>query len=403
MPAVGIPSAINCASWCNIAANVEIPARFTGAIEELHQQAVTAAGLEDFGDTSYREALQILLESYDTSANLSELGRYQAWFTLLNCLRGRLLAIAGISAGHLQPSIAKPLFIVGLPRTGTTVLHRLLASQPNHQALEHWLGSFPQPRPPRRQWAGHEHFQEVSRALAQLDEMHPEFKKIHEMSAGAADECRLLLMQSFVNVSFQSSACINEYEQWLYEADLRPAYALYRDSLRLIGSREPQRRWILKDPSHLWAMDVLLETFPDAMVIQIHRDPVQLISSVSSLVLSARRMLDPEVNPEVVARRELRQWKKVWDKTLAVRKQHPQRFIDVYFSDFMQDPVAVVGEIYRQLGESLDAREDRRMRRWMREHPLGKHGGHSYSAQEFGLSERDIRAAFAQYCEFFRV
>jgi hypothetical protein len=381
------------------------PKHFSLSIEQLHAEAIAATGLKDFGDDSYRPALQVLLDSYDASAELGDLGRYSVWAMLLNCLRGRLLAQQGIKENkdNLQAEISKPLFIVGLPRTGTTILHRLLAADPRNQALEYWLSSFPQPRPPRAEWEQNPRYQEVEHSLQMLDQIAPEMKQIHEMTAAGADECRMLLMQSFVNVTFQANAGVADYEQWLYHADLGPAYALYRDCLRLIGCNDPDRRWVLKDPSHLWAMDTLLETFPDATIIQTHRNPVQLIPSVSSLVLTARRMQEPSVEAAVVGAGELAQWSRVLNKTLQVRRSQPDRFIDVYYEDFVRDPIAVVTDLYAQTATEFEPEIEARMRQWMNDQPANKHGGHSYSAEEFGLTEHGIRTEFEDYCEFFGV
>jgi hypothetical protein len=381
------------------------PEQFSTAIESLHDEARRATGLNDFGESSYREGLQLLLECYDSSARFGDVGRYSAWAMLLNCLRGRLYAIEGLKQNPqaLEQPIVKPLFIVGLPRTGTTILHRLLVSHPQNQGLEYWLGSYPQPRPDVSTWVGHERYQEVEKSLGMLDQINPELKKVHEMTAAGADECRLLLMQSFANVTFQSNATVPRYEQWLYRADMRAAYRLYADTLKLIGLNDPGKRWILKDPSHLWAMDILLDTFPDATVIQTHRDPVRLIPSVCSLVLIAWRMQEPDISPEVVGERQLLQFQTVLDKSLAVRKQQPERFIDVFYEDFVRDPVTQVEKIYRALDEELDAEDAAAMRSWMASHPRGKHGSHSYCAEDFGLSDDLIRETFADYCKYFEV
>ena len=381
------------------------PAAFSGAIEQLHEQAVTATGLSDFGSDDYRQGLQVLLDSYDETARFGDVGRHGSWTMLRNCLRGRLHAVDGIrrNPGCRERRIEKPLFIVGLPRTGTTILHRLLASHPANQGLEYWLGSFPQPRPPRADWAENAHFREVENSLAMLDQINPELKAIHEMSAGGVDECRLLLMQSFANVTFQANATVPGYARWLYTADMRPAYQLYADSLRLIGMHAAGKRWVLKDPSHLWSLDVLLDTFPDATVIQTHRDPVALIPSVSSLVFSARRMQEPEISPRDVGLQELEQWQRVLTQSLAVRKKHAGCFIDVHFDNLVRDPVQAVAGIYTQLGESLERETTAQMQGWMRDHPQHKHGEHSYSAADFELEEAVIREQFADYCAFFGI
>jgi hypothetical protein len=381
------------------------PEQFSTAIESLHDEACRATGLNDFGESSYREGLQLLLECYDSSARFGDVGRYSAWAMLLNCLRGRLYAIEGLKQNPqaLEQPIVKPLFIVGLPRTGTTILHRLLVSHPQNQGLEYWLGSYPQPRPDVSTWAGHERYQEVEKSLGMLDQINPELKKVHEMTAAGADECRLLLMQSFANVTFQSNDTVPRYEQWLYRADMRAAYRLYADTLKLIGLNDPGKRWILKDPSHLWAMDILLETFPDATVIQTHRDPVRLIPSVCSLVLIARRMQEPDITPDAVGGQQLRQWQAVLDMSLAVRRQWPERFIDVFYEDFIGDPVTQVEQIYRALDEELGAENAAAMHSWMAKHSQGKHGSHSYCAEDFGLTDDHIRENFADYCKYFEV
>ncbi|MEH6593797.1 MAG: sulfotransferase [Halioglobus sp.] len=384
---------------------MELPAHFSEGMARLHEQAAAATGLDDFGEPLYREGLGVLLESYDETAQLSDVGRYVCWAMLLNCLRGRLYAIEGIKKNPacLNTPIEKPLFIVGLPRTGTTVLHRLLASCADNQGLEYWLGSFPKPRPPRDTWQGDQRFLEVEKSLQSLNQLNPELKKIHEMSADGADECRLLLMQSFANVTFQANATAPAYEQWLYQTDMREAYKLYARTLQLIGMNDGGKRWVLKDPSHLWALDVLLDVFPDATVIQTHRDPVQLIPSVCSLVLTARRMQEPDISPQAIGAAELQQWDTVLNNAMGVRKRHPGRFIDIQFEDFVRDPVATVLGIYRQMGETLQPETAQGMQQWMRKHPQHQHGGHNYRAMDFGLNPDLIRERFSDYCQYFEV
>ncbi|MEH6582076.1 MAG: sulfotransferase [Halioglobus sp.] len=384
---------------------MQLPDHFSTAIEALHEKASRATGLNDFGDGSYREGLQILLECYDNTARFGEIGRYSAWAMLVNCLRGRLYAIEGLkkNPGALRRPIEKPLFIVGLPRTGTTILHRLLVSQPQNQGLEYWLGSYPQPRPEESTWQENERYREVESSLAMLDQINPELKQIHEMTAAGADECRLLLMQGFANVTFQANATVPAYEQWLYRADMSGAYKLYAETLKLIGMNDNSQRWVLKDPSHLWALDVLLETFPDATIIQTHRDPVQLIPSVCSLVLTARRMQEPDISPEAIGAAELRQWDIVLNKGMEVRRRHPDRFVDVHFDNFVRDPVEAVRGIYHQLGETLDDAAAEGMRQWMMRHPQHKHGGHAYRAEDFGLTPDQIRECFSDYCKYYEV
>ena len=161
---------------------MNIPGSFKEGLEELHEQASAATGLDDFGDNSYLHALEILLSAYDSTARFSDAGRIQTWAMLVNCLRGRLYAVSNNKiAAKSRERIEKPLFIVGLPRTGTTVLHRLLCSFPENQGLEYLLGSFPQPRPPRETWSTQPRFCETRDNLAMLHQLAPDMKHIHEM------------------------------------------------------------------------------------------------------------------------------------------------------------------------------------------------------------------------------
>lgn len=384
---------------------MKVAQQFSQAIDRLHEEASAATGLTDFGDTAYREALSVLLKAYDDTADLGELGRYASYASLVNCLKGRLHTQAGITANPhcLTQTLKRPIFIVGLPRTGTTILHRLLAQDPSNQGLEYWLGSYPQPRPDYQDWASFDTYREVDQSLAMLGEINPEIKAIHEMTTEGIDECRLLLMHTFANVSFQANATVPDYEQWLYEADLSSAYAYYQRALKLIGSRDPHKRWVLKDPSHMWAMDTLLETFPDALIVQTHRDPLKLIPSVSSLVMSAKTMNEPHASPAVVGAQQLEQWAKVLEKTMAVRSRYPDRFVDIYFDEFMASPLQQVDKIYQLLGESINPSLRLHLEEWLQQHPQGQHGSHAYQASDFALSGEMIRERFATYQQQFNL
>lgn len=384
---------------------MNIPKKFTGSSQQLHDDAIAATGLDDFGDDSYQEGLDVLLGAYDETAGLSEMGRLSCYAMMVNCLRARLITNQGAKTygGIDNTAVSRPLFIVGLPRTGTTILQGLLAQDPANQGLEYWLGSFPQPRPPRSEWGENPNYQEVSAALDYVKQANPDMQAMHEMTADGADECRLLLMQSFANVTFQSGADIPRYEQWLYQADFTPVYQQYAKALKLIGSTSPEKRWILKDPSHLWAMDTLLEQFPDACIVQTHRDPARLVPSVSSLVHSARTMNQPDASHTVVGQQQLEQWAKVLESSMAVRQQYPERFTDVYFEEFMADPIAAVEGIYRKWGDELSPAAAKKMREYLAENPQDKHGSHHYTAQQFGLEEGQINARFARYKARFNV
>lgn len=375
------------------------PQNFSGSIDHLHQLAAQATGLSDFGAGDYLDALKVLALAYDTEARFSETGKTSASNMILNCLIGRLHAQAGLKAFPecIHRDIVRPLFIVGLPRTGTTVLHKLLALDSDHQAVEFWLGMYPMPRPPRSTWESHPRFREISSALETTYRLCPQLKAIHEMRAEEADECRLLLMQSFANVTFQSSATVPSYEKWLYQANFSPVYRDYKNALNLIGLHSPEKRWVLKDPSHLWSLDTLLVAFPDALIVQTHRDPVNVIASVSSLVSTALAMNEPDMGPHEVGRQQFEQWIRVFGTAMKVRDRHPDNFYDVYFDDFMADPLAVIEGIYDRIGATFSIETQSAIHSWLGANPQQKHGDHRYSPDDFGLSADEIADRFSEY------
>lgn len=376
--------------------------RFADAEGALHAAASEATGLSDFGGDEYLEGLRVLLRAYDEEAAFCELGRLGAASTLIGCLKARLLSRAGWKQRPecLKQSIERPVFIVGLPRTGTTLLHRLLACDPETQALPYWLGASPMPRPPRAAWGASASYREAEAYLAAVYQANPRLKAIHEMAAGEVDECRLLLMQSFANVTFSANATIASYDRWLLTHDMSQVYRHYRDNLRLVGTNAPEKRWILKDASHMWALDSLFEHFPDAWVVQTRRDPVKLIPSVCSLVYEVRRLAEPEVSPALVGAQQLEQWLAVMKRTRDTRRRRGGRgFIDIEFDALAADPLAVVRRIYQELGLELGVAAEREMRRWLGANPQGKHGAHRYRAEDFGLSEATIQERFEHQAE----
>jgi len=379
-------------------------ARFEELEPIVHAAATHLTGLDDFGSPDYLEALRVLLKAYDEEATFSEAGRLGTVGTLINCLIGRLCSEEGWKQHPecLQHAIEQPIVILGLPRTGTTVLHKLLACDPANQALEYWLGCYPQPRPPRQTWANHEHYRRAAEQLDAIYKAKPEVKKIHYMKADEADECRLLLMQDFANVTLQSNATVPSYEQWLYKADMTMAYVRYRDNLKLIGANTPEKHWVLKDPSHMWAMDILLDTFPDVCVVQTHRDACKSIPSVCSLVYEMRCLSEPKVSPALIGEQQAAQWHKVMSQTLEVRRRRGEdNFYDVRFDDFVSDPLNVVRGLYAHLGREFTPDAEKAMARFLAENPQGKHGAHAYRVEQFGLSEAGLAEQFEDYNKAF--
>jgi len=256
--------------------------------EELHAAASQVTGLEDFGPHDYGDGLAELIASYERDADLTPRGEKVARAMLRGALAARLLSEAGWRAHpeHAQVSVGRPLFVTGLPRTGTTALHRLLTADPAHQGLELWLAEAPQPRPPRDTWDANPVFRYIQAGCERHHVEHPEFMGVHYMAADQVEECWQLLRQSMRSISWECLAHLPSYSAWLAGQDWTGAYRRHRRNLQLIGLGDG-RRWVLKNPSHLFALDALLAVYPDALIVQTHRAPEVAIASVCSLAAQA--------------------------------------------------------------------------------------------------------------------
>jgi hypothetical protein len=370
----------------------------------LHDSAAALAGTADFGPPDYLDGLRLLLRSYDEEARLTQLGRFAARAQLVNDLAGRAISEAGWRSrpDHARVGIARPIFILGLPRTGTSALHQLLLRDPGAQGLEPWLAQAPLPRPPRAAWPDHPHYRRCDEALRAQYAAAPELRALHEMSADAADECWRLLHQSFASVTFECTARVPSYARWCAAADFRPAYARYRRNLQLIGLGDPARRWVLKDASHLFAPDALVEQFPDACLVQTHRDPARAIPSVCSLNAGFRRGLEEQPDDVALGREQLELWERGLGRTLAFRWRRPDlRWIDVHFAELAADPVGTARRVLGVCG--LDPGDVAPLADWSRANPRGRHGGHRYAAERFGLDAAALRERFADYVGAFAI
>jgi len=378
------------------------PASFLDSIDRLHAEAIRATGHSDFGDPRYLDALRQLLRSYDEESRLGPEGRESTWEGLVAQLASRLLSNARFRehADRLHYSIERPIVITGMSRTGTTALHKLLAADPDSQCLEYWLGCEPDVRPPRASWPTHPGYLAASAALRRIYAHTPEIEKIHSMQPDEADECRLLFMQDFLGFTYSMNATLPAYEAWLLEQDMHASFLRYRDNLKLIGAATPGKRWVLKNSSHLWALDALFAALPGACVVHTHRNPVELIPSISSLVHRMRNIYEPGAPKHVVGRQMLDLWSRVLAMNMAARAKLSARVFDLHFETFTNDPIGSLRAIYDYFDLEWTERAERDVRIWAEENPRGRHGEHRYSAEEYGLTDAEIEIRFADYIEW---
>lgn len=370
-----------------------------GTVEDLKASATKACGLDDFGEDDYTEALGVLLESYVRDAGLTELGSKMNRFFLRGALVARLLSEASWKANPQYSSVVidRPIFVTGLPRTGTTALHRMLTSDPGHQGLEMWLAEFPQPRPPREDWESNPVFQQMQSGLEQHHVENPEFMGLHYMSASDVEECWQLLRQTMKSISYESLAYLPTYSQWLQQQDWINAYVRHKKNLQLVGVNEPEHRWILKNPSHLFALDELMSVYPDALIIQTHRPPATIIPSMCSLADAAGDGWSTVFKGELIGRTQLELWSRGLRQFNTARARYnPAQFIDVDFRDFRTDPLGTMEDIYRTFGLDLTDEASAAMRALDEESRSGdRKPVHKYSLEDYGLTEAQVNAAFA--------
>ena len=376
------------------------PVNPVGTVEDLRASASRRTGLADFGPDDYTDGLAVLLESYDREAGLTSLGAKMQRVFLRGALAARLCSEAAWQANptYAAVPIDRPVFVTGLPRTGTTALHRLLTADPASQGLEAWLAQVPQPRPPRPTWPGNPVFAAIQAGFARHHEEHPEFMGVHYMAADQVEECWQLLQQSARSVSFETLAHVPGYSAWLRAQDWTGAYRRHRRNLQMIGLHDAGRRWVLKNPSHLFALRALLAVYPDALVIQTHRAPRTAIASACSLAAHASAGWSPVFTGAVIGRTQLDLWARGLALFTAERaRRDPAQFHDVRYDDLVRDPVGTVEAIYERFRLPLSGAAADAVRALAASAAARDNTAHQYALDEFGLAGEQVDERFAGF------
>ncbi|MFM5906029.1 MAG: sulfotransferase family protein [Novosphingobium sp.] len=383
------------------------PPRFTGSEAQLHEAAASLIeGWSDFGPADYRRGLDVLLHSMDYDPRWSAEGRVRGWMGLANVLAARghaVRAMAQTPGWDAQP-ITAPIVITGVPRTGTTALHKLLAVDPQFQGLQTWITGAPQPRPPRDTWEANPRFQ---RSVAELEARHrekPAALAAHAMAAEEVDECCLILRQGFVSNLWTCGWSAQSYDLWRRQQSEAHCYAHFERVLRLVGSNDADKRWLLKNPGHIENLDALFAQFPDAKVIHTHRDPAKAIPSLCALLIGNHALFEDgrvEERAWQMGIGETEKWARAIRRAAPVRAAHRNQVLDVIHTDFHGDPMGTVERIYAFCGLELSdaVRADMAVR--IAEKPELAHGPHQYTLEQFGLSAAMVRERFGDYVQDF--
>ncbi len=375
--------------------------------EVLARAASRRAGLDDFGGPGWREALDVLCLSLEHEANLSTTGRLALRGLITSALETRLRLIRW-AAEHPEvrdEPIERPWVVVGLPRTGTTLLSLLLGLDPNVRPLLHWEAADPVPPPDLATAAEDPRIARAARQVAQLEALNPAIRAMHPMGATLATECVTLFFYDLRSMLVETQAFVPSYGRWLERADMRGAFTMHRLALQVLQSRIPTPTWSLKTPQHLWCLDALLEAYPDARIVWTHRDPRKVVPSVASLNTAMQRPLARRSDPLAVGAD--------WDRKLHLAVTRGLEFdrtqggrswcCHLHYADLMADPIGAVRKLYAHFGEEVGPLHARRMEAWMRDRPQDVHGRHVYDPADFGLTADGIAERYAAYVERFAV
>lgn len=384
----------------------EPPVRFASAIDQLHELVANEIGSDDFGANDYLPGLRVLLQSMDYDPHFSERGRRYAWGTVVGVMKGRAQAIKSMAenSGFDRHPITNPVVITGIPRTGTTALHKLMAVDPQFQGLQTWLLDSPMPRPPIETWSKYPAFQKTAAILEARFKAAPTKRAAHNMVAEEVDECCLVLRQGFVSNLWTVGWSAATYDAWWQCQSEADAYRHYYRCMQLIGSTDPDKRWLLKNPGHIDNLDLLFATFPAAKVIQTHRDPAKAVPSLCSLLMPLHSIVEEgryEQRAHNMLAREVAKWANAVHKAESVRRENPNNVLDVIHSDFHRDPMTEIERIYCFIGVNLTDEVKRKMQQRIVDDPERQHGTHRYNVADFGMSEDEIRARFGAYIERF--
>ena len=363
------------------------------AATELIELASRKMSLEDFGNPRFREGLGALLNAIAAENRFSPVGQRIMKRTIYKCLINRLLIQRTM---RQEPEIMKrklqrPLFIVGLNRTATTLLHNLLTLCTHVRAPRTW--ELMQPAPPCADGsrAALRRRRRARSMLWLLRQALPGLRFVHPIEADAVEECYPFINHTFTSPAFVMHFGVDEYAHWLEDLDMeheRWVYQEYATQLKILQASQPHKRWVLKSAVHLYFLGALLEEIPNALIVQTHRDPRQMMPSICSLVSCFRNLVYARLQLERVGMECLKFVKKTLERGYQARKQNPNvQIIDIHFDELVKNPVRQVRQIHQRFGLKWDPLYEQQMKTWLAAHPRGHHGAHRYSMAQFGLDE----------------
>lgn len=371
--------------------------------DRIVNQAVDQAGARsdyrDFGpDDGWRTGLERLTDDYRRHARLTALGRIAAHRHLVDLLTNRL-RMERDRAQHPDigdQSIKAPLFIVGLPRTGTTLLHMLLAQDPANRVPETWEVMHPAPV----EASESRRIKRAGRELAWMERLAPGFRVMHPLAPRLPQECIAIDSHSFRSYEFQTTHHVPDYQRWLESRDRHGVYRHHKRFLQHLQWQRPGAHWVLKAPAHLFGLAELLAVYPDAGIVQTHRDPLKVMASLASLSTMLRVAFSEHVDARAIGREMSARWGGGVLQAMELRntgRLPADRFIDIDYRAVVSRPIDTVKTVYARFDRELTFEAEQAMRNFLAANPKDKHGTHRYSLAQFGLDADEQAERFAGY------
>jgi hypothetical protein len=373
----------------------------------LEEASRRARNLSETGEGQFREGLDRLSESLEREGRLTPLGRMIARERAIGSTVNRLNYIEDRRQNPeiASESIIAPVVVVGMPRTGSTILHDILGQDPTSRVPLTWEAMFPSPPPEPETFETDPRIEACDATFPGVEAQIPAFKAMHPMGARLSQECVTTMADTMVSPLFHNQFRVNSYQDWVdHEADWSLVYEFHERQLQHLQWKVKRDRWVLKTGAHMWGLEHLLTRYPDARIVFTHRDPVKSMTSYASLTTLVRSMGSDDVDPLEIAEDWTARIKRVLEHSIAVRAQEKfpkAQFYDMYFQDFVTDQFAVVEKIYDTFNLPMTGEAADRMKAFIADNPKDKHGIHRYSPDEYGVDPEQIRESFRPYMERF--
>ena len=372
---------------------------------DIIAKAREATGLFDLGDPAVLEGLERLVDSSNREARLSELGAQRWEANAVGFLSNRLRIVDYLNKHPelLERPIEPPMFVFGLPRTGTTLTINLLNADPATRCLLRWEALNSAPPAKAGALRTDPRYVAEQQKLEMAVKYMPQIAAIHYEDADSPSECQYPMALSFCAQIFDSTVNIPTYRDWFFNTSYLPAFRFHKQVLQLLQA-ENRGRWTLKNPWHPLYLDDLTTIYPDALLVMTHRDPAEVVGSACSLIRHVRPNFSDTVDLPEIAAQMIATFDLMIARQNAFRDTHGEHAIyDILYADQMADPIGEMRKLYAHFELPFTAAAEQGMTAMLAENPKGKHGKHVYSLAEFGLTEEGVRRHFREYCERFRI